>query len=194
MLAGLLLIPLFVWSAPASPSVSLPSVNGRQSAIAFNKSAELWSLAPFNKSSRVVDSLTRDTFGEHVGCRIQEPRPVKRIEYLDCLNAAWKILQDGIDIRKIRRFSRHGGHPDSEYLVPVLFMWKTCFIIVDTLEANDHDMLSLLEIRRVALRLIEECVKPPLYEAGKDLAGPKQVIKVLVFGQVASRIGTAQVS
>lgn len=194
MLASLLLLPLFAWSVPASPSVSLPSFNTRHSAEAFNVSTELWSLAPFNKSSRVVGSLARGTFGEYTGCLGQDPSvPHEEATYLDCLNAAWK-MDVGNDPRARRYISRHRRYPDRDFLVPAAFIRGSCIIYVDTVNDNDHDMLSMLDIRRVVLEVIDQCVKPSPHLGGKDLVGRKQVIKVLVFGHEASKVGTVNVS
>lgn len=198
MLASLLLPLLFAWSVPAGPSVSLPSFNRRHLAEAYNESAELWSSAPLKKSSRVIDSLASDTVDYGVGCIPQEPpgqpqhyKPM----YIDCLNAAWKIQKDGVDPRTSRNFSRHLVNPDRDYLVPEAFTWQSCIIYVDTLEENDYDMLSLQNIKDVALNIIKECLERRPKLGGKQLVGPKQVIKVLLFGQqVVPTTGTAEVS
>lgn len=198
MLASLLLPLLVAWEVPADPSVPLPSFNRMQLAEAYNKSAELWSSVPLNKSSRVINSLASDTVIRGVRCLSHLPReepPRQEPVWVDCLNAVWKILEDGVDPRTRRTIRRHVVNPDRDYLVPNVFTWRSCIIIVDTLEENDYDILSMLDIRNVALDIMEKCLKHRPYLGGSDLVGPKHVTMVLLCGSESETMtGTAEVS
>ena len=191
MLAKLLLFQAFVSSALANPLVWLPSLNGRKSVTTLNETADIQLPALSNASSQVADLLAQNLYSQDLGCfpnAAPQGTGLKETKYLDCINAAWRITVSEMHPKADRYFSRLPGRSDHDFLVPDGFIQDSCAIIVDVISETDYDIFSLVELQKVALELVESCVKPRPHLGGRDRVGPKQVTQVLIFGRSKSRL------
>ena len=181
LLLLLLLLQVLASSALHDPLASLSSLKDRRSSKALNRT-ESQASALSNSSSQTVDSLARTLSSKEVGCFTQTEIHLVRPRYLDCINAAWKITVNEINPKASRYFSRVPGRPNHDFLLPDVFISGSCAIYVDVVSEAEYDIFSLMELQQVALELVDDCVKLRPHLGGDELAGPKQVTKMLIFG------------
>ena len=97
---------------------------------------------------------------------------------MDCFYAQQQIAAH--DPRRPIEFRRNN---DSTFVLPNIFTYRTCVILLDMVSDDAEDSFYVADIRAVAIDTARRCTSLKKSLGGRGLAGPKGLMEVEVFGR-----------
>ena len=128
----------------------------------------------------IIENAT-NALNDLVGCFQQEPyhQPqLSRTNFIDCYIAEEKIAN--LEPHMPIQFSRNNN---SSFVLPNTFTYRTCVILLDMLSATDEDFFYVAQIKDVAIDTARRCTSIRRSLGGKGLAGPRQLVEVIIVGR-----------
>ena len=108
----------------------------------------------------------------------QPPRPLHRIEYSGCTDAADRMLTDTqVDVPIL--FSRD---QEADFPLPWRVQSQNCRMVLDVTNQHDEDIMSLQTTHGIALALCSMCVGGYYKQGGTTPVGPRGVVRIFVYG------------
>ena len=140
-------------------------------------------------STKDVDTVFPETPGINstdaleylVGCFRQTPPrepQLSRTKFTDCFYAQQQIAAH--DPPRRIQFRRNN---DSAFVLPDIFAYRTCVILIDMVSSDAEDSFYAAEIRAVAIDTARRCTSFKKSLGGRGLAGPRRLMEVEVFGR-----------
>ena len=108
----------------------------------------------------------------------QPPRPLHRIEYSGCTDAADKMLTS-MPANVPIVFSRN---QEADFPLPWRGRSQNCMMILDVANQDDEDIMSLRTAHEIALALCSMCVGGYYKQGGTTPVGPRGLVRISVYG------------
>lgn len=154
------------------------------SAFAWSLQSRIPSLLNTSSANKVSLSIPNNSSNDDAFGDCFNPTTPRRGLYpaneQDCLNA----VQDLLSIKDVFRpitFARRGK---AGFRLPRVVRSATCVISIDVMYDEDKDYFHPYLLYTAAVDIAHRCTQSTFRFGGRNTAGPKRVVNVLVFGRV----------